>query len=329
MERLPIFVNGVEKYASGITKDTTVDDIKFAMLSATQSNFTPDKMNDYGVFEMFQSNEKLLDGQTKMYKILKSYKLIRSEQLSQIKFYIKQKIHSSSTSSKDKKLSNDNKSDSKGFKFCALSPTVKKTWNQQKALNGKSSFVKKQLETFFSSAKSDKSSSSNVSICSIPSNAWSSDCDEQQDVSSNLKEHKNKKYASIRQLNRMKKSTIRKTQDLPINNEMKIRLDKIHELKSQLESIQSQLRQNQTKSLLSTSSSTTQSSSALTEMVSLKKNLLNSLETELENLEKQQISKQTSSSSIKSTDSGISSCNSDDDSESCFLYKTIKYETLV
>jgi len=164
-----------------------------------------------------------------------------------------------------------------------------------------------------------------VSICSIPSNVWSSDCDEEQNVSSNLKEHKNKKYASIRQLNRIKKSTIRKTQDLPINNEMKNRLDKIHDLKSQLESIQSQLKQNQTKSLLSTSSS----SSALKEMVSLKKNLLNSLETELENLEKQQISKQTSSSSIKSIDSGISSCNSDDDSESCFLYKTIKYETLV
>lgn len=312
MENLPIIVNGVEKYASGITKDTSVDDIKFAMLSASQSSFTPDKLEDYGIFERFQSNEKLLDGKTKMYKIMKKYKSLPGDQLSQVKFYIKRKINSA-----EKIVQKQNDHSTKGFKFCTLSPNVKKTWNQQIALSGKTSFVRKQLQTFFKRQSDEESN--DISIASIPSSAWSSDCDEENQESN----QKHKRYASIRQLNKMKKSIVRKTNLVSNNKEMKEKLEKIQELKSELELIQQQLNKNshQTNSLV------LDSNFKKDETITLKKTLIKSLESELKQMEKCQIVKQTSSSSVKSTDSGVSSCYSDEDDDKFF--KSNKFETLV
>ena len=136
---------------------------------------------------------------------------------------------------------------------------------------------------------------------------------------------KHKRYASIRQLNKVKKSTVRKTREINLvsnNKEMKDNLEKIQELKSQLESIQNEFKTQKTNDnvfdkVLKSDEATT-----------LKKTLIESLECELRKMEKLQISKQTSSSSVKSTDSGVSSCYSDEDDQNKF-YKSNNFETLV
>ena len=126
MEQIKIFVNGSEKLATGLTKETTVDDIKFAMLYSSVPKFKAQMLNDYGLFEQWQSNERLLDSNVKIYKIVKLWKQIPGDQLSQVKFVIKQKCSSKS---------NENKKMSKEFKYCSLSPSVQKTWNFLKEKN--------------------------------------------------------------------------------------------------------------------------------------------------------------------------------------------------
>ena len=69
MDQIKIVVNGTEKLATGLTKDTTVDDIKFAMLYSTIPKFKAEMLNQYGLFEQWQSNERLLDSNVKIYKI--------------------------------------------------------------------------------------------------------------------------------------------------------------------------------------------------------------------------------------------------------------------
>ncbi|RNA22409.1 hypothetical protein BpHYR1_005304, partial [Brachionus plicatilis] len=194
MQRLAVFVNGEEKYASGITKDTIVDDIKFAMLSASVPDFTPDKLDDYGVFERCQSNEKLLDGRTKMYKIIKT---MNHEQFGQIRFLIKQKIQ--------KKKTNSSKSE---FKLCSLSPTIGKTWNRHKAVNEKSSFIRKQLKQM---------------MC-------------QNDTTDEPKDAE-KRFATIRKLNTGKKWSVAKT-NLNLNKQ----LERINELKCEMKLMNDEFR---------------------------------------------------------------------------------------
>lgn len=276
MHRVAIFVNGLEKYASGITKDTTVDDVKFAMLSSSVPDFTPDKLNDYGVFEQCDSHEKLLDGRVKMYKILKK---LNNQQVDQLRFFIKQKLQK-------KKTQNliDCEQDKSSFKLCSLSPTIRKTWNQQKALSTKSSFVKKQLKQLTSQT-----------------------------------EPINDRFASIRQLNKSKKSTIVKT-----NFKLENQLEKITELKYKMKTMQNKIKDNLCKQKCEIFDENDD------DTFCLKKKFLESLESELKKLDKQTIEKKfNSSSSIVSVDSGLSSCYGSSDDEDDLFYKLSTFETLV
>ena len=69
VEKLPIVINGNEKYASGLTKRTTVDDVKYAMLSVSEPSFQIEHLDDYALFEKWQGNERILDGKIKIYKL--------------------------------------------------------------------------------------------------------------------------------------------------------------------------------------------------------------------------------------------------------------------
>lgn len=276
MENLLINVNGIEKFAGGLTKDTTVDDLKFVMLSATDLKFTPDMLDEYGIFEKWQDSERLLDGKIKMYKLIRSFKSFPGDQLTQVKFMIKKRIPFNKKSAPTQA-----KPESKtGFKFCSLSPSVQKTWNEEK-INRKTSFVKKQLATLIKTRNLDET------ITSIASSAWSSGCDEL--VSS---EQLNR-YASIKNFNRVRESSIRKISKC--GNVKKLHLED--------------------------------------DVTCLKAKLLQSLEYELKQIEQQDeicflkrsLSCTSSTSSLRSTDSGISSACSDDDA----LYCQTQFETLV
>ncbi|CAF0909605.1 unnamed protein product [Brachionus calyciflorus] len=133
MEPIRVIVNGIEKLATGLTKETTVEEILFAMLYSSIPKFKKEMLNDYGLYEQWQSNERILDLDLKMYKIIKIWKKLPGDQLSQVKFVIK-----------SKKVERTPKK----FKFCSLSPNVQKTWNEN--LIGKnrnlSSYIRKELE---------------------------------------------------------------------------------------------------------------------------------------------------------------------------------------
>ena len=90
--KLPVFVNGKEKQATGLTKKTTVDDLKFAILSVSDSKFNSETLEDFGVFEQWQGNERILDGKIKVYKLLRVWQSLPGDQLSQVKFVIKKRL---------------------------------------------------------------------------------------------------------------------------------------------------------------------------------------------------------------------------------------------
>lgn len=295
IQNLPIIVNGVEKFASGITKDTTVDDVKFAMLCATDSSFTPDMIYDYGVFLEYQQSENLLEGSLKIYKIVRSLQ----NQLEQVKFLIKKRISISKSKQQEK-------SQQKAFKFCSLSPSVQKTWNESRLLR-KSSFVKKQFEVL------NQNCDDNASLMSIPTSAWSSDRDEESDSENRFAIVK-KRYASIKQLNQARNACIKKT------SESEIKIQQIDQLRAELKSIKEDFK--------CKSSKTNQIDSNLT----LKHQLIQSLEYELNQIGKledvklirKNLPTTNSSSSIKSTDSGVSCAYSEDE-----ICTATQLETLV
>lgn len=205
VERLPISINGCEKFATGLTKRTTVDDVKFAMLSVSDVNFKPESLEDYGIFEKWQGNERLLDGKLKIYKLIRLWQSLPGDQLSQVKFAIKKRKQIPQLAKKlqyrDANVEQP-KQDAKKYTFCTLSPANNKTWNYEKAKR-KTSFIQKQLNRL-DGYESSSSVASNRS--GSPS---SSDVDE--DLNS---ENKCRRYASIKKLNRSKKSTIKQTQQI-------------------------------------------------------------------------------------------------------------------
>lgn len=152
--KLSMNVNGIEKFASGITNETTVDDLKFAMLISTDSSFRQELLDQYGIFEQWQNSERILDGHIKMYKIIRLWEKLPGDQLSQVKFVIKKRLPISILKQ------------STVTKLCTLSPNVKNP------IHEKSSFVQRQFQTL---NKRDDD------LVSIISSTCSSVCDESEE----------------------------------------------------------------------------------------------------------------------------------------------------
>lgn len=101
LDKIPIKVNGVDRYATGLSKTTTIDEIKYAMLSVSEPTFRPEESGNYGVFEKWNGHERLLEGKSKIYKVISFWKSLPGDQLSQVKFVIKKKKQAK-TAFKDK-----------------------------------------------------------------------------------------------------------------------------------------------------------------------------------------------------------------------------------
>lgn len=145
IEKLLINVNGIEKYATGLSKETTIDEIKLAMLYTP--GFRPDNLKEYAFYENWQNNERILEGHVKIYKIIRIWQSLPGDQLSQVQFSIR-----------------------KIFKFCSLSPEIQKTWNESR-LKRKSTYVKRELLKL--KDEEDRSSSRKPRFASIKRNSQS------------------------------------------------------------------------------------------------------------------------------------------------------------
>jgi paraquat-inducible protein B len=88
-ETLPVLINGQEKVASGLTKQTTVNDIIYAFIAKMDPSFNP---TYYALFEKYEDNERILDGELKIYKIIKYWKQLGY--LDKMKFVIKKRRRS-------------------------------------------------------------------------------------------------------------------------------------------------------------------------------------------------------------------------------------------
>ena len=84
-----IVVNGCEKYATGFNKLTTIDDVKFVMLSASDTTFRPELLDDYGFYESWQNDEILLDGATNICQIINYWQSLQFDEFTNVKFIIK------------------------------------------------------------------------------------------------------------------------------------------------------------------------------------------------------------------------------------------------
>ncbi len=214
-DKLPIIINGSEKYASGLTKRTTIDDVKYAMLSVAEPSFKIENLNDYGIFEKWQGNERILDGKIKIYKLIRLWKSLPGDQLSQVKFMIKKrKLQSTKLAQRDSnvieqptvKQQSNNK-----FAFCTFSPALEKTWNFEKAKR-KSSLVKRQLNL----AANGQQENTLLSQFSSSESECEYSRESSIDTSSsefNLVKNSDR-YASIKRFNRSRKSTVKQTQQI-------------------------------------------------------------------------------------------------------------------
>ncbi|CAF0905687.1 unnamed protein product [Brachionus calyciflorus] len=344
MEQIKIVVNGCEKVATGLTKETTVDDIKFAMLYSSVGKFKVDMLNDYGLFEQWHTNERLLDSNVKIYKIIKLWKQLPGDQLAQVKFVIKQKLVNKKTSlSINKNQKEEETNRKKEFKYCSLSPSVQKTWNdnlvEKRISRTKSSYVRKQLEIL--NQKKKLSIDDNHDLQSIPSSAWSSGHESESDdeTSNSCKRIVRKRYASIKRMNKSRNSSIKRInaeQNEIEQQEHKLKLNKINNLRNELKTIQKELLNVKQNSKLDKQEEDNLGSmrlklSKIDDMILVKTKLIESLENELKrmnemNNKKCEMTSSCSSSSISSTDTGISSAHSDQEEE---IISNNRFETLV
>lgn len=93
LDKIPIRVNGVDRFATGLSKTTTIEEIKYAMLSVSEPGFRPEENASYGLFEKWHGHERLLENKSKIYKVINFWKSLPGDQLSQVKFIIKKKKH--------------------------------------------------------------------------------------------------------------------------------------------------------------------------------------------------------------------------------------------
>ena len=177
IDSLPIQINGNEKFATGLTKRTTIDDVKYAILSCTLNCTTEAlNLNDYAIFEKWQGNERILDGNIKIYKLIRLWKSLPGNQLDAVKFIIKKRKNIQNII---KQIHN------------TASPAMNKTWNSNKAANA----LRK------SSVKRDESSSTRES---------STDASDNEELTATRYD---KRYSSVRKFNRAKRSIICKNED--------------------------------------------------------------------------------------------------------------------
>jgi hypothetical protein len=229
IEKLPITVNGVYKVATGLTKQTTMGDIKYAMLSVTDANFSADSLSNFAVFEKWQGNERMLDDQTKIFKLIRLWRSLPGDQLQHVKFFIKAKkrilqqaegksrIYQHNLKYQDMSVASQvtHAVDAKSkYEFCTLSPDLQKTWNYEriKRNNNKSSYIKKQLliaNNPSSFEKQDNEYGTSNSISSRDSSASSN-----ASASTELNQRTTMdRYASIKRTNRSRKSTVQKVDE--------------------------------------------------------------------------------------------------------------------
>jgi hypothetical protein len=231
VDKLAINVNGSEKFATGLNKSTTIDDIKFAMLTASNPELLSHshceltaQLEDYGVFEKWQGNERILDGRIKIYKLIRLWQSLPGDQLSQVKFLIKQRKPVVAATAKITKLAYSERhqqqqsnqqttttTPSRKFDLCTLSPAMQKTWNYEK-LKRKSSYVHRQLMSLSNNRQprrqeeeSSSEESSQDELSSDVEETGKENCHQQR---------AGKRYASIKRYNRSKKSTIKKTHQI-------------------------------------------------------------------------------------------------------------------
>lgn len=208
IDNLPIQINGNEKYATGLTKRTTIDDVKYAILSCTMSSNDGFNLNDYAIFEKWQGNERILDGKLKIYKLIRLWKSLPGNQLENVKFIIKKR------KSYNQIQQNYNQYILKQQQLVhnTASPAMNKTWNSNKAANAlrKSS---RKLSTRDVPSLSHSRSASSSSLSSVSDNeeklvGTSNDSSENDEVFG-LNRY-DKRYSSIKKFNRSKKSTVNK-----------------------------------------------------------------------------------------------------------------------
>lgn len=185
-ERLPITINGSEKFATGLTKRTTVEDVIFAMMSVSDASFKPEHLCDYGIVEKWQGNERILDGKIKIYKLIRLWKSLPGDQLQHVQFIIKKRASKAVVKKTEK-----NK-----FAFCTMSPAMVKGWNVEKSQR-KNSYVQRQLE----------SDTTSESISDVDSDLNSESSESCVDEQGNLANHR--RYASIKRFNRSRKSSVK------------------------------------------------------------------------------------------------------------------------
>lgn len=215
IEKLAINVNGCDKYATGLNKTTTIDDIKYAMLTATSQQSGELCMDDFGVFEQWQGNERLLDGRVKIYKLIRVWQSLPGDQLSQVQFLIKRKRanmtaanrhHHHHQQQQQKPIVSSSNSKPASFALCTLSPAMRKTWNYEKMAR-KSSYVNRQLRLVATGETNHNDvSTTTTTATSTCDESSSSSCDEESQVV----EATRRRYASIKRYHRSKRSSIKK-----------------------------------------------------------------------------------------------------------------------
>lgn len=291
---MSILVNGSEKIATGLTKETTVDQLKLAMLNSIHSSLTQAILNEYGLFEQWQNNERLLEGNTKILRILKAWSSLPGDQLSQVKFIIKRKFQSTR----------------QAFKYCTISPEKPK----RDLSKPKYAFVRKQLQNL----NQDKSDA--VSVNSIATSAWSSERDEEENCTN---QERRKRYASIKSLNRIREASIKRiSSNVPVNDSIGAKIDQIQKLKFESNRIEKEIQKSKVE--FKELDRLKQDLARIDNLIMFKSKLIQSYEQEVSL--KKSIPNSCSVSSLDSIESGISTGHSE---EEPVKYKKTQLETLV
>ena len=269
-EKMPIIVNGRQKFATGLNKQTTVDDIKYAMLSVTEPEFTIKMLSEFAIVEKWQSNERILDGHIRIHKLLRMWQSVPGNQLEHVQFIIKKKltqdqpkltVRDSNEEIEQPRQLHGYKKNNK-FAFCTLSPDLNKTWNVEKAKRSssqaKSSYVKRQLLLLAEQQENAKL------------------------VENSSSDEEPNRYASIKRFNRSKKCTIKKINDDNLT-ELSVKSEFIDLVKKQNLIIDKQL--NNLAKVPKTDSISTKLTASI---VKTRKKIINSIETN--NKQRQEVS---------------------------------------
>ena len=71
-EDIPIWIDGAQKWMTGLTRRTTCDDVIYALLHA-RGLLETDSTDNYAVFERWRAVERPLQGRTKIVKVSRHF----------------------------------------------------------------------------------------------------------------------------------------------------------------------------------------------------------------------------------------------------------------